>query len=459
MYKKIISTSLFFIILLGSGFGCKGLSSTEQASITPVTLNYWTVYGNTTELQRMAAEYSALHSYITINIRQLQYEEYQDKLVNALADDVGPDIVSMHVRDLRKHLTRLSPEPATTKVFNVKVEQGFNKQTIITPEINALPTLTSIKNNYIQTVAEDVGIANKIYGLPLAIDTMALYYNKDLLDQAGVATPPSNWTEFVEAIKQSTKLDPNDPNIILQSGAALGTSKNIDNASDIYALLLMQKGITIIDGQAVTFAENDNQAQLNPAVDSLRFYTDFARSDKDTYTWNDQMGNAFEQFVRGRSVFYIGFSFDYNRIKARAPQMNLALTPMIQLSPEAPVNIASYWVESVTKKSKHQNEAWDFIRFLSLPDNIKKYSAVAFTPSALRVHNKDQKNEENPLSPFALQVLQSKNWYRGKNSSEAKNAFGNLISEYLKPYKDERDEQERDPKLLFTAVQTLQQTL
>lgn len=457
MQKKLLVAILSFFLLLG--LGCKGLSTTEKTAIKPVTLNYWTVYDNVPELQRLATEYNGLHSYITVNVRQLRFEEYQDKFLTALADDVGPDIMSLHVRDLLKHVSRLSSSPASSTVATVVTTGGFSPKTTVTFENNLLPTVNGVKNNYLQTVGEDVIIAGKIYGLPLTVDTMALYYNKDLLDQAGIATPPENWTDFLTAVKQGTKVDPNNPDIITQSGVALGTAKNIDNAPDLYAILLLQKGVKIVDRGYVTFANNLDRNVASPALEALRFYSDFARPEKETYSWNEQMENAFDEFVRGKSIFYFGFAFDYDRIKARAPQMNLAISPMLQLNSDVVSNVASYWVETVPKKSKHQNEAWDFIRFISTPDNLKKYSAKAHTPSALRVHNKDQKNIENPLYPFASQVLQAENWYRGKDYSAGQNTFRNLITNYLKPYPDPTKESERDNQLLFTAAQTLQQTL
>ncbi len=458
--KKLLVTILSFTLLLG-GFGCKGLNATQQAAIKPVTLTYWTVYDNMSELQRLAEQYRALHSYVTINIRQLRYEEYQDKFLTALADDVGPDIMSMHVRDLKKHTGRLSSSPATVSSATVVTTGGFNPQTTVTPAQNTMPTANGVKNNYLATVGNDVIFGGKIYGLPLTVDTMALYYNKDLLDASGIATPPTNWEEFLIAVKQATKIDANDPTKIIQSAVALGTGNNIDNAPDLYALLLMQKGLKIIDQDRVAFIENSNRNQASPAFESLRFYTDFARQEKEAYTWNEFQANAFDEFVRGKSVFYFGFGFDFDRIKARAPQMNLAVTPMLQLNTEAPINVASYWVNTVPKKSKHQNEAWDFIRFISQPDNIKTYSTAAHIPSALRIHNKDQKNDENPLAPFAKQVLQANNWYRGKDYPAASLAFRQLITGYLAPIveTDTRNNEDRDEKLMNTAAQTLQQTL
>ena len=52
MRKTIVS--FLTLTLLITGFGCKGLSADQQAAIKPVNLNYWTVYDNVQEIQRLA---------------------------------------------------------------------------------------------------------------------------------------------------------------------------------------------------------------------------------------------------------------------------------------------------------------------------------------------------------------------------------------------------------------------
>lgn len=198
MLKKL---SLLFLLFLILGVGCKGLSQQEAAAVRPVIINYWTVFNDVSQLRKYAAEYKKKKPYVTINIRQVRYEEFEDLFVNALADDVAPDIISVHTRELPKYAARLSSMPASVRVANVSVQGQFSKETVVQPEQNPMPTYRSIQSNYVSTVADDITIGGNVYGLPLAIDTLAIYYNKDLLDRAGVATPPKTWEEFFEAVK------------------------------------------------------------------------------------------------------------------------------------------------------------------------------------------------------------------------------------------------------------------
>ncbi|MUH59431.1 ABC transporter substrate-binding protein [Bifidobacterium canis] len=50
-----------------------------------------------------------------------------------------------------------------------------------------------------------VTIENKVYGLPMGTGPMALFYNKDVFDKAGVTEAPKTWDEFYEAAKKIRK--------------------------------------------------------------------------------------------------------------------------------------------------------------------------------------------------------------------------------------------------------------
>ncbi|NCS72093.1 MAG: extracellular solute-binding protein, partial [Candidatus Magasanikbacteria bacterium] len=220
-----------FIVILSSftflGLGCKGLSPTQTAAITPVEINYWTVFDDVDVLRQFAEQYKVIRPYVTVNIRQVRYDDFDNRLINALADDIQPDIVSIHVQWLRKYLSRLDPMPSTVSVADVAVSGQYVKNVQVDVYDQRMPSVNAVKANYINTVYDDAVVGNRIYGLPLAVDTLAIYYNKRLLDRAGIATPPTTWDEFLSAVQKTTLF--NSRGELIQSGVALGTADNIDN--------------------------------------------------------------------------------------------------------------------------------------------------------------------------------------------------------------------------------------
>lgn len=442
--------------LLTLGLGCSGLSAAEQAQVKAITLNYWTVFDDVGTLQKLADQYKQQRPYVTINIRQLRNDEIDRVFTNALADDVAPNIISVHSRLMHHYQARLAPMPAQVTVTKLTQTTGLKKELQVSTETFSMPTAGSVKKDYVAAVGADAVVGNQVFGLPLSMDTLAIYYNKDLLDKAGVPEPPKTWTEFLAAVKAGTKYDRDGK--IVQSGVAMGTGKNIDNAFDIVSALMMQNGVTMSGSGRVSFADGvDKVGPAHPALQALNFYTDFARPNTEAYSWNDSFANSFESFVRGQSVFYLGFAYDYSRIKSRSPEMSLEVISLPQLSPDSPVNSANFWLQSVVKKSKHQNEAWDFIRFISQPATVLAYNNKVVRPSPFRTHIKEQEKDPR-LTPFVSQLLVAKNWYNGQDWEASRQAFNDLIAGYLQPAGEGEDQEKRSVKLLTTAAQVVQQT-
>ena len=457
MRKKIFFILAFVLSLPLAGFGCQGLSKQQVAATKPVTLEMWTVFDDVDALQAQIAKYKADRPYLTINLRQLTAAELYPRLLEALSEDHGPDIISIRNRWIRFYLPKLSPMPSSVPDATVFIKKtNLSTQTIVTTVNVALPTPTQVDREYVQAVKNDVIVDNKIYGLPLSLENMALFYNKDLLDQAGVPEPPKNWEDFQAAVKKLTKFDKKSGKI-LQSGAAMGTGNNIPGFEDLLYILFKQSNISFVNKSGFATFQNQVQNQVNPANSVMNFYTDFANPERDTYTWNEEQGNALDQFVNGSLAFFFGYSYHYPVIKARAPQLNVAILPMLQLNPEQPVNVANYWVQAVTDKSKNKNEAWGLLNFLAHSKATKEYLDQSGRPSALRTYISAQL-DNTELYPFVSQVLISDSWYKGKDYDTTVRALGDMAHEWLLPAPQVGHDLEWHQEVLNRAAAKFNQT-
>ena len=86
--------------------------------------------------------------------------------------------------------------------------------------------------------------------------------------------------------------------------------------------------------------------------------------------WNNFMPNSLESFMAGKTAFFFGYSYHIPIIKAQAPKLNFEITQVPQIG--NPVNFANYWTETVSKKSKHVDEAWSFILFITTNQEANK---------------------------------------------------------------------------------------
>ncbi|MFA6105558.1 MAG: extracellular solute-binding protein [Patescibacteria group bacterium] len=462
-FIKILGLTAAGSLLILTGFGCKGLSLQQQAATKPFVLEYWTVFDDVEKIQALASAYTANRKFITINVRQLRSDEIYNRFVEALADDKGPDIISVNARSLGKYIDRLQPMPPTiTDTTLVETKNNFSTTVNVFSNPKAMINVIKLKSEYVQTVYKDAirkdKVKENIYGLPLSLDVMGIYYNKDLLDRAGIPEAPKTWEEFQADVKILTKFDKASGKI-LQAGAAFGTGKNIPASSDLLYILFAQSKIPFVQNN---FAVFDSKPQAFsgdelPSTQIMNFYTDFANPLRDTYTWNDSMPNALDSFVNGQTAFFFGYSYEFPIIKSRAPQLNFSVIPMLQLSEGAAVNTANYWLQTVTAKSKHSNEAWGFIDFIAHSPAAKQYLELTKRPTALRIYLAEQK--QNPdLAPFVSQVLTAENWYQGRDFEAADKAIQTMFTEWLQPVPDDKDLAKTREEILHRAASKVNQT-
>lgn len=458
LFKKIFSAFSIGALLLVSGLGCKQ-TSTGPA---PVALEYWTVVDDVDALNTVLKDYTVLRPYLKINVRQLRSDEFYTRLLEALAEDKGPDIVSIRSRAIGAYQSKLAAMPPQYMDTTVETIKGTLKNSIvITAQAQRTLTVPDLDREFIQTVKRDVVKDGSIYGLPLNMENMALYYNRDLLDKAGIAEPPKTWDEFQMDVKKLTKIDKQN-NKIRQAGAALGTGNNIPGNDDLLYLLFSQSSVPFVDlsGRAVfnSTAKNTNDDAQTAAMKVVGFYSDFASPSRDTYTWNETMENALDSFVNGTTAFFFGYSYHYALVQQRSPQLNFGAVPMLQLNPEAPVNAANYYVNSVLNKSKHPDEAWGVIMYLTHSDATKKYLDASRRLTA-RLTYIDAQRDKAELAPFIAQVLVSRNWYTGKNYEAAQKAVADMYHEWLTLPPDPNRIGEWKQDALNRAVEKINQTL
>ena len=430
--NKIIKLFAIITILPLIGLGCKGGGTISQESLTPVTLEYWRVFDEPSNLSEINTNFKTLYPNITVNIKKVRYEEFKDKFILALAEGAGPDIVSIHTTWLKEYQKYLSKMPEAVTMPTAYLD---GKEIRIKLQTTRMPSSRDIYNNFIDTVSKDVIIGSDVYGLPLGVDTLVLYYNRAMLNQVNIPFPPATWTEFKDQVKLLTIQNSNGK--IVQSGTSLGGSRNINRAPDVLATLMMQNGTQMTSQGSVTFnqmpvnAQNEED-QIMPGRDALRFYTDFASPAKEIYTWNEDMPEALDAFANQQVAFFFGYSYHLPLIRSLGADIDLGITKLPQINTDASqTNTANYWMESVTNQSAHKNEAWAFINFATSEQNVTSFLSSANKPTALRALISSQIANQD-MAPFANQLLTAKTWYHGRDALAMEEAMRVMIEDVVK---------------------------
>ncbi len=286
-----------------------------------------------------------------------------------------------------------------------------------------LLSFESFRSSFVDVVEKDFSSEGKIYALPLYVDTLAMYYNKDFLNSAGIAEPPKTWDDLILEVDNLVKKDKWGQ--ITRAGVAMGAAENVNRATDILGLLMLQNGTKMVsdDKKRVTFDEvvQVGDKYYYPGIDALRFYTDFSNPAKRVYTWNKQMPYSVDAFIENRVALMFNYSHQIPIIKSRAPYLNFGIAPMPQVKERNfDINYANYWGFAVSKKGNSPEsqrivqESWRFLIFLTSQKSSKIYLEKTRKPSARRDLITGQR-EDAELGVFALQALTAKSWYQIDN--------------------------------------------
>lgn len=290
----------------------------------PVTLTYWGLWEDDNLIKPVVAEYQKQHPNVIISYEKKSSLNYRTRAQTQIREGVGPDVFRIHNSWLPMFQADLAPAPAD----------------VFTP--------ADYKNMFYPVASDSFVRNNQIYGAPMEVDGLALFYNEDMLNAIG-GQVPNNWQEFIDS---AVKMTVRDESGIKTAGAALGTAGNVDHWPDILGLLFFQQ-------PGVDFSN----VATPQAAEVFKFYTGFV-IDPRKKTWEVDLPKSTDMFAQGRLGFYFAPSWRAYELRIANPNLKFKVVPVPQLSGKA-VGWASFWGEVVSAKSKNSLEAWKFVKFLT----------------------------------------------------------------------------------------------
>lgn len=335
----------------------------------------------------------------TVKYTQIAEANYEKQLLNELAADKGPDIFFFRNSWLLKHGDKIVPATDTAI------------------------TLSAFRNFFPEVAEEDFVYQDQIYSLPLSIDTLALFYNRDIFDNKKIAVPPVTWDEVKANILRIREFG--SKGVISKSGLGIGaTSRSVTNASDILSLLFFQFGSTMRDSSGRVAISNES------GLKAFNFYTQFAKYGNLYYTWGDSFKPDLDSFAAKQLAMMLGYASQVPTIKAKNPSLNFAITTAPQMNRTESVNFSNYWGLGVSSSSVAREAAWNFVVFATTDSTVASNYATAGTkPPALRSLISQYLNSPT-LGVFAAQALTAKSWLQ-PDEVEVKNAFDSMIESVL----------------------------
>lgn len=318
---------------------------------------------------------------------QKDEDKFITELTNALASGTGPDLALIPHDYAYSQASKLIPIPAASL------------------------STTQFENIFIEGANPFVLPATGIVAVPLAVDPLVLYWNKDLMGTAGYAKPPVYWDEL-QGIAHTVTAREADGSIE-KSAIDFGEYRNVNNAKSIIGLLILQAG-----GEVTTY---DQAGKLIPALSpktgvvtqstpsAIRFYTGFADPSQNDYTWSRSLPEARQAFAAGDLALYVGRASEAPTITRINPNLNYAIAPIPQIrGATAAVDTGTVYGFAVPRAAKNPTGAFTVAAILTAADVSQKLSIALGIPSARREVLALPAEGNDPL--FNKQAIIVRNW-------------------------------------------------
>lgn len=355
-------------------------SGGSETSDDDVTLKVWSWRTEDVEAYNSIFDvFEEAHPGITVEFEAFQNTEYNQILTTGLAGSDGPDVPMVRAYgQLQPNIEAGQLEPIDGKV------EGVDD---IAPSV----------------LAGAKGKADgKLYAVPLATQTLQVFYNKAIFEEHGLEVPKT-WDDFIGLNED-----------LLAAGVtpmALGAKDAwmLPIFSDIFGSARYggsEFEEQILDGSA-TFEDPDY-------VESLQIVSDMQK-----YLTPDVVGVSYTdsqiQFTSGQAAQFPGGSFEIATFRTQAPDLELG-SYQVPLPPnavsETPVSPAyADGNFAVNSKSENKDAAFELLNWLATPefgqlvaDELNQFSAIPGVEYSDEVMKEAWDNYQEGQAPYLLLV-------------------------------------------------------
>lgn len=349
-------------------------------------------------LQQMSQDNQGLEIAYT----QKNPETFEDELIRAFAVDGGPDLFILpqsFVFSFKDKITPLSYQRVPRQVF---------------------------QNSYIDSA--DILLADEgVLGLPILIDPLVTFYNKNLLASDFLVAPPEYWDEYYVFSEKVTKAQAITINT---SAVALGTFDNINNAKDILSALFLQTRNPIVEKRSRDYvgvlSQNYVSNFSNLSASTLEFFTSFSDTTKSHYSWNSAMVNSRDAFIREQLAVYFGYSSEARDLMRLNPNINVGVAILPQLRDLPKTTFANIHTMMLSRTSKDPLTAVRVMQYLTSRSVTTNLANGLGMPPVFIADLATNTSKESYIEVFYNSAIISKTWI-DPDSNLTKEAFRRMI--------------------------------
>jgi multiple sugar transport system substrate-binding protein len=345
-----------------------------------ITIEYWQYFfdARVDAMNRLIQQFEAENPDIRVIHTNFPYADYQDKIAASVPAGVGPDVVQLYYAWLP-----------------LWVDSGY---LLPLPEDEFPPSMLESEFSPMVQVSKFQG---KYWGLPTAVRTLALFWNKDLFTAAGLdpEVPPKTLDEFVDFAKKLTVLDANGDYEIMGYAVEMAGQVHVW----FRAALLRQFGQQPLSDDNTKILWNASEAGYEAWEWLCKFETEHKTGT------NDLFDGATQAFLQGKLALHVDGSFRLGTIAANAPDLNFGVAPLPVGPTGTKATYGSFWTHGLTQKAasdpKRMEAAVKFLKFITTNEAMKLWvDKVGELPARLEAASDPDLLANPQLGAFAEQL-------------------------------------------------------
>lgn len=365
----------FLIILAGLLFigGCSG--GDEKGSSDKTTINYWqyTFPSKIDEIDKIIEDFEEENPDIEVVAQDYPHDQYQNKIFAAMEAGKGPEIMNIYDAWTADFVDRDYIQP---------IRDEFMKD-------------EEIDDFYVDMV-EPNKTDGEYYTLPIAVRSLALFWNKDMFEDAGLdpEEPPETWDELIDISKELTILDSNDK--YEQEG--FGWNRDGQDHHTFQQVLLRQFGVE-------PYSEDGKEVLWNSkpeGYDAFKFWLDMTKEQK---IGDEKFAGGYNvAFIGGKAGMIIDGSFRIGDLQESADfDWGVTKLPVLEEG-GLESNYSSYWTNAIAKDVEGEKlEASEkFLEYLIQEDVQREWmDNVGELPAAQELVEDEEIRNDPIYGPFA----------------------------------------------------------
>jgi ABC-type glycerol-3-phosphate transport system substrate-binding protein len=244
-------------------------------------------------------------------------------------------------------------------------------------------------DDFPEAVLELCKYDGKIWALPLFAETLMMYYNKDLMEEAGFdpESPPEDWDELLKMAEAIVKRDA-DGNL-----EVAGCEINGWSAPLLFLPMIDSWGGSLLneDMTKATFNGPAGQEFLQLMVDFLNKYK------VDDLGWGTEFEDSpDEPFIAGKSGFMFDIPAAAKRIDRWRPSFQNWGLAKIPAGPGGFRQVPQTMGLMIPTLAEHKDEAWAFMEYWMQPKVELRFAMDIFRPPSTWAALEDEQLLNNP---------------------------------------------------------------